>query len=167
MYCIVFCTIIEFFDTQAFDALPLNFQRTFSVTHFEFWVIPKRFLTKATIFCCLMYFLYDYPKYSRFKRKYQQIQPVCPDYLSVSCDYGTRNLDKYFHFYRYAGQKFKMKEIFFKKLNSFWWRYSGWTPLLLLTLRNKPQKTAYFGHKRYENDFEMSTYFLTYSNFKK
>ena len=157
MYCVVFCTIIEFFNIQAFDALPPNVQRTFSVTYFEFWVTPNWFLRKATIFCCLMYFLYGYPKYSKFKRKYQPIRAVCPGYLSVSYDYGTRDLDKYFHFYRYAGQKFKMKEMFFKKWNSCWWRYSRCTHLLLLTLRNKPQKTAYFDHKRHESDFEMST----------
>ena len=36
-----------------------------------------------------------------------------PDHLSVSYDYGARNLDEYFHFYSIAGQNFKMKEIFF------------------------------------------------------
>ena len=30
-------------------------------------------------------------------------------------DYGARDLDEYFHFYNSTGQKFKMKEIFFKK----------------------------------------------------
>ena len=39
---------------------------------------------------------------------------VSRDHLSVSHDYGTRNLDEYFHFYSIAGQKFKMKEIFKK-----------------------------------------------------
>ena len=34
------------------------------------------------------------------------------DYLSVSYNYGARNLDEYFHFLSTAGQKFKMKEIF-------------------------------------------------------
>ena len=42
---------------------------------------------------------------------------VSRDHLSVSHDYGTRNLDEYFHFYSIAGQKFKMKEIF-KKFKS-------------------------------------------------
>ena len=43
-----------------------------------------------------------------------------PDHLSVSYDYGARNLDEYFHFYSIAGQKFKMKEIFkkFKQLHA-------------------------------------------------
>ena len=57
-----------------------------------------------------MYFLYGYAKYFKFKQKYQQIPPVFPDYLSVSYDYGARNLDEYFHFYSIAGQKFKMKK---------------------------------------------------------
>ena len=35
--------------------------------------------------------------YIKFKPKYQQIGPVFPDYLSVSYDYGARNLDEYFH----------------------------------------------------------------------
>ena len=45
---------------------------------------------------------------------------MLPDHLSVSYDYGTRNLDEYFHFYSIAGQKFKMKEIFkkFKQLHA-------------------------------------------------
>ena len=38
-----------------------------------------------------------------------QIQPVFPDHLSVSYDYGARNLDEYFHFYTIAGQKFKFE----------------------------------------------------------
>ena len=42
-----------------------------------------------------------------------------PDYVSVSYDYGSRNLDEYFHFYSIAGQKLKMKEIFLKSLNNF------------------------------------------------
>ena len=62
--------------------------------------------------------MYGYAKYFKFKRKYQQIRPVFPDYLSVSYDYGARNLAEYFHFYSTAGQKFKMKEIFFKNLNN-------------------------------------------------
>ena len=41
-----------------------------------------------------------------------------PDHLSVSYDYGARNLDEYFHFYSIAGQNFKMKEIFFLNLNN-------------------------------------------------
>ena len=41
-----------------------------------------------------------------------------PDYLSVSYDYGSRNLDEDFHFYSIAGPKFKMKEIFLKGLNN-------------------------------------------------
>ena len=47
------------------------------------------------------------------EKKYQQMWPVFPDHLSVSYDYGARNLDEYFHFYSIADQKFKMKEIFF------------------------------------------------------
>ena len=65
-----------------------------------------------------MYFLYGYPKYFKFKQKYQQIRSVFPDYLSVCYDYGARNLDEYFHFYSIAGQKFKMKKIFLKNLNN-------------------------------------------------
>ena len=65
-----------------------------------------------------MYFLYNHPRYFKFKQKYQQIRPVFPDYLSVSYDYGARNLDEYFHFYSIAGQKFTMKEIFLKYLNN-------------------------------------------------
>ena len=65
-----------------------------------------------------MYSLYRHPKYLKFKQKYQHIQPVFSDHLSVSYVYGARNLDKYFPFYSIAGQKFKMKEIFFKKLNN-------------------------------------------------
>ena len=42
--------------------------------------------------------------------------PVFLEYLSVSYDYGVRNLDEYFHFYSIAGQKFKMKETFKKKI---------------------------------------------------
>ena len=33
---IAFCTIIEFFNVQAFDPLPPNVQGTFSATHFKF-----------------------------------------------------------------------------------------------------------------------------------
>ena len=51
----------------------------------------------------LMYSLYGHPRYFKFKRKYQQIRPVFPDYLSVSYDYGARNLDEYFYFYSIAG----------------------------------------------------------------
>ena len=65
-----------------------------------------------------MYFLYNYPKYFMFKKKYQQMRSVFPDYLSVSYNYGASNLDKYFHFYSIAGQKFKMKKIFFKHLKN-------------------------------------------------
>ena len=53
-----------------------------------------------------------------FKKKYQQMRSVFPDYLSVSYNYGASNLDKYFHFYSIAGQKFKMKKIFFKHLKN-------------------------------------------------
>ena len=57
-----------------------------------------------------MYSLYGrHPKHFKFKRKYQQIQPVFPDYLSISYDCSTRNLDEYFHFYSIASEKFKMK----------------------------------------------------------
>ena len=42
------------------------------------------------------------------------MRPVFLDHLSVSYDYGARNLDEYFHFYSIAGQKFKIKEICFK-----------------------------------------------------
>ena len=65
-----------------------------------------------------MYFPYSYAKYFKFKRKYQQIQSVFPDCLFVSYDYDARNVDEYFHFYRIANEKFKMKEIFFKDLNN-------------------------------------------------
>ena len=65
-----------------------------------------------------MYFLYGYTNYFKFKQKYQQIRPAFPDCLSVSYDYGGRNLDEYFHFYSTAGPKFKMKETFFKKINN-------------------------------------------------
>ena len=65
-----------------------------------------------------MYFLCGYPKYFKFKQKYQQIGSVFRDHLSISYDYGARNLDEYFHFYSIAGQKFKMKEIFLKYLNN-------------------------------------------------
>ena len=62
-----------------------------------------------------MYSLYGHPRYFKFKRKYQQIGPVFPDYLSVSDDYGAWNLDEYFHFYTLLlAQKFNMKEIFIK-----------------------------------------------------
>ena len=61
-----------------------------------------------------MYSLNGRPNYFKFKRRYQQIRPVFLDHLSVSYDYGARNLDEYFHFYSIAGQKFKMKEIFKK-----------------------------------------------------
>ena len=65
-----------------------------------------------------MYSLYSHAKYFKFKQKYQQIQPVFPDHLSVSYDYGARNLDEYFQFYiiSIAGQNFKIKEIFQKKI---------------------------------------------------
>ena len=67
-----------------------------------------------------MYFLYGYPKYFKFKQKYQQILPVFPDYLYVSYDHGARDLDEYFYFYSTALlTKFKMKEIFFKNLNKY------------------------------------------------
>ena len=61
-----------------------------------------------------MYSLYGHPKYFTFKPKYQQIGPVFPDYLSVSYDYGAKNLDEYFHLLAIKIQKFKMKEIFKK-----------------------------------------------------
>ena len=61
-----------------------------------------------------MYFLYGYNKYFKFKPKYQKIRPVFLDDLFVCYDYGTRDLDEYFHFYSIAGQKVKMKEIFLK-----------------------------------------------------
>ena len=63
-----------------------------------------------------MYSLYGHPKYFNFKQKYQQIRPVFSDHLSVSHDYRARNLDEYFHFYSIDSEKFKMKEIFEKKV---------------------------------------------------
>ena len=39
--------------------------------------------------------------------------------VSVSYNYGARNLDEYFGFYCIAVEKFKMKEIFLKSLNNF------------------------------------------------
>ena len=59
----------------------------------------------------MKYSLYGHLIYFKFKQKYQQIQPMFPDHLSVSYDYDARNSDEYFHFYSIAGQKFKMKEI--------------------------------------------------------
>ena len=46
------------------------------------------------------------------------MRPAFPDRLTFSYNYGARNFDEYFHFYSIACQKFKMKEIFFKKLNN-------------------------------------------------
>ena len=44
------------------------------------------------------------------------IWPVFPQTIFLFLiDYGARDLDEYFHFYNSTGQKFKMKEIFFKK----------------------------------------------------
>ena len=59
-----------------------------------------------------MYFLYSHPKYSKFKQKYQEMRPVFPNYLSVSYDYGGRNLDEYFRFYSVTDQKFKIMKYF-------------------------------------------------------
>ena len=85
-----------------------------SVPVLIFWTASKSFplsnsSQKLPFFAVLVYSLYGHPKYFKFKRKY-----VFPDHLSVSYDYGARNLDEYFHFYSIAGQKFKMKEIFKK-----------------------------------------------------
>ena len=63
--------------------------------------------------------VYSHPKSFKFKRKYQQMRQAFPDRLSFSYNYGAWNLDEYFHFYSIACQKFKMKEIFFKKLNNW------------------------------------------------
>ena len=62
--------------------------------------------------------LYGHPKYFKFKQKYQQIRPVFPHHLSISYNYGARDLDEYFHFYSIAGQKFTMNEIYIKKNNN-------------------------------------------------
>ena len=66
-----------------------------------------------------MYSLYGHPRYFKFKRKYQQIRPVFPDYLSVSYDYGARNIDEYFHFYSIAGPKAQNKGNIYKNLNNY------------------------------------------------
>ena len=71
---------------------------------------------KLSFFAFLMYSLYGHSKYFKFKRNYQQIRQLLPDHLSVSHYYGARNLDEYFDFYSIAGQKFKIKKIFFKKV---------------------------------------------------
>ena len=43
--------------------------------------------------------------------------------------------------------------IFTEIAFQWWWCYSKWIPLILLTLSNKSQKTARFHHIRHENDF--------------
>ena len=70
----------------------------------------KQFLTKTTIFRCTV--TPNVSSWSENINKYAR--PVFPDHLSVSYDYGARNLDEYVHFYSIADQKFKMKEIFKK-----------------------------------------------------
>ena len=73
----------------------------------------KQFLTKTIIFRCTVN-----PNVSRWSENINKYaRPVFPDHLSVSYDYGARNLDEYFHFYSISNQKLKMKE-FFKKLNN-------------------------------------------------
>ena len=79
-------------------------------------IFTKELLTELPFLAVLMYSLTSNPKYFRFKQKYYQTRPVFPDHLSVSHDQDSRNLDEYFfHFYSFAAQKIKMKEIFFKK----------------------------------------------------
>ena len=65
-----------------------------------------------------MYSLYGRPRYFKFKQKYQQIRPAFPDYLSVSYEYGARNLDKYFHFYGIAGPKVQDEGNIYKNVNN-------------------------------------------------
>ena len=95
-----------------------------SVPVLIFWTASKSFplsnsSQKLPFFAVLVYSLYGHPKYFKFKRKYQQIRPVFPDHLSVSYDYGARNLDEYFHFYSMLakGSKFRRKYLF-KKTNN-------------------------------------------------
>ena len=65
-----------------------------------------------------MYFLSDYAK-SRISGKKISTNTTCVFSFSVCYEYGARNLDEYFHFYRIASQKYKMKEIFLKNLNNY------------------------------------------------
>ena len=60
-------------------------------------IFTKQFLTKASIFCCFDVFMYDYRRYSVFQvqAKISAIRLLF-HYLSVSYDYGARNLDEYF-----------------------------------------------------------------------
>ena len=73
---------------------------------------------KLPHFTVLTYSLYGQPRYFKFKQKYKQIQPMFPDYLSVSYDYGDKNLDKYFPFYSNAGSKVQNKGNIYKNLNN-------------------------------------------------
>ena len=85
-----------------------------SVPVLIFWTASKSFplsnpSQKLPFFAVLVYSLYGHPKYFKFKRKYQQIRPMFPDHLSVSYDYGARNLDEYFHFYSMLAKSSKCR----------------------------------------------------------
>ena len=57
----------------------------------------------------------------------------------------------------------------YSKLTMEWWWYYSWTSLFFAEFEQKITKNNPFSsaHLRYENDLEVSTYFLTYSKFKK
>ena len=103
------------YKISCFSELAYNY----SVPVLIFWTASKSFplsnsSQKLPFFAVLVYSLYGHPKYFKFKRKY-----VFPDHLSVSYDYGARNLDEYFHFYSMLakGSKFRRKYLF-KKTNN-------------------------------------------------
>ena len=56
--------------------------------------ITNQFLTKATIFCSFDVFSARPRQIFQVHTKISTMRPVFPDFLSVSYDYGTRNLNK-------------------------------------------------------------------------
>ena len=83
----------------------------------SFWLSSSS--QKLLFFTVLLYSLYGHPKYSKLKRKYQKIRLEFPDYLSVSYDYDSRNVDEYVHFYGTAGQNVKNEGNIYKNLDNY------------------------------------------------
>ena len=68
-------------------------------------IFIKQFLTKPTIFCCFDVFFVRPPQICQVQVKISTMQPLFPDYFSVSYDYGAINVDEYFHFWWFCWPK--------------------------------------------------------------